>query len=115
MLFYRYKATPTAAAGTFSVKLSDGLPIKYSQIQPRQIQFTPMIMRQCLIRSASALTTFNATLYDFEGLPIRKWTGATQVINDLTETPIMGDVTLTVDTSSADEAYAVLLIVADER
>lgn len=115
MLFYRFSDTQTAVAGVWSVKLSKGLPLKYIDIQSPGLTFQPQMIAQVLIRSASTDTTYNATLTDFEGHVIRTWTLATEVVNDLTPTPVMGDVTLAVNTSSADEAFKILVILNDQR
>jgi hypothetical protein len=119
MLFYRLKATPTSTGGagssTWSVKLSALLPSAYVNIQPKQLVFQPMLIRQLLIRSASDDTTYNAKLTDFDGIDIRRWDTVTEVVNDLTETPIVGDVTISIDTGSVDEAYTLLCIIEDRR
>lgn len=64
---------------------------------------------QVYIKSASAGTTYNATVTDRDGVVVRKWTGATQIVNDLTPTPCEGIYTIAIDTASADEGFTVLV------
>ena len=115
MLFYRLRVDPIAAAATWSVKLSTLLPSAYVSIQPQQLVFQPMLMRQLYVKAATVGNTYDLTVTDYEGIEIRKFTAISQVYNDLTETPIVGDVTFTVTGSDLDEAFTLLVIVQDDR
>ena len=110
MTFFRYKRTPTPSAGVWSGYITDDLP---ETNRPDRYKLHPMFMRQLVIRSASSDTTFNAWLTDYEGIVIRKWTTATEVINDLTLTPIMGKTQITIDSASADEEFTVLAVLEE--
>lgn len=73
------------------------------------------LLNQVYIKSASADTTYNATLTDKDGVIVRKWDTATQVVNDLTPTPTEGVYTLGINTASADEAFTVLMMFMEGR
>ena len=115
MLFYRLRANPTASGGTWSVKLSDMLPSAYVTKQPSQLVFQPMLTRQIYVKATTPGNTYDLTVTDYEGIEIRRFVNISQVYNDLTETPIVGDITFTVTGSDADEAFTLLVIVEDRR
>lgn len=73
------------------------------------------ILRHIFVKSASALTTFDVLIYDRDNIPIRRFGGATQIVNDLTPTPVTdgGPITVSIENSSADENFIVLVCFAD--
>jgi len=73
------------------------------------------VLNQVYIKSASAPTTYNATLTDKDGIIVRKWDTATQIVNDLTPTPTEGVYTLGINTASADEAFTVMMSFMEGR
>lgn len=99
---FRWHQTPTVVGGAWSGIPTAELAANY--------KMRPCYMTQCLIRSATANTTFNATVTDDKGFIIRKADTATGVWNDLTPTPVVGNLTIGIDTSSVDEAYQVLIV-----
>lgn len=106
LLFYRFYKTPTPSAGSWSAKVSSDFDAAY-KMQPR-------ILRQILVRSASASTTFNAVLVDDNGVQIRRFLGATEISNDLTPTPILGDIEIQITGASVDEQFQVLMIFSNK-
>jgi hypothetical protein len=74
-----------------------------------------MLFKQIYVKATTVGNTYDLTLTDFENIEIRKFTDISQVYNDLTETPIIGDVTFTVTGSDFDEQFTLLAIVADDR
>jgi hypothetical protein len=77
-------------------------------------RMTPRFIRQVLVRSASNDTTFDVEVEDENGLDIRRFTTVTEVVNDVTPTPILGHITLRVKNASVDEPFKALLVFCDE-
>lgn len=93
MLTYIYEATAIVAGGTWS---GVTLPISGGQC------------KQVYMNSASASTTYNATMIDIKNRTIRSWTNNTQLINDLTSFPVYGTYTINITNSNTD-TFDVLL------
>jgi len=103
------------ADGTWSARLSDMLPSGYKSVQPRQLQFPPMLFRQVYCKAATVGNVYDLTITDYEDIQIRRFIDVSQIANDLTETPIVGDVTFTVTGSDLMEGFTLLAIVQDDR
>jgi hypothetical protein len=84
-------------------------------MQPNQLVFQPMLMRQIYCKAATVGNTYDLTVTDFDNIEIRKFSDISQVYNDLTQTPIVGDITFTVTGSDVDEQFTLLCIVQDDR
>lgn len=67
------------------------------------------LLRQVLIRSENGATTFDAMLIDNKDRVVRKWSTATEVVNDLTPQPVEGILTVAVENATADESFTVYL------
>jgi hypothetical protein len=102
-------------AGTWAVDLHDLLPPRYLEVQPKQIQFQPMLLRQIYVKSATSTNLYNLTLTDYEGVQIRRFEDITESWNDLTPTPVLGNITFTVTQSDYADEFTILAIVSDER
>lgn len=114
MTFYRYtRITPTVnIAGTWTGTLTDDLP---TIDRPDRYKLHPMFMRHLIVRSADPTTTFDVTVTDYESIPIRKFTTATEVVNDLTLTPIMGETTITIDNVAVNNDTFTVLAILEEN
>jgi hypothetical protein len=67
-----------------------------------------------MVRSATDTTTFDVIIEDEEGFEIRRFITATEIVNDLTPTPIRGYITIKIRNASVDELFKVLLVFCDE-
>jgi len=73
------------------------------------------LCNQIYVKSASALTTFDVIVTDKDGIQIRRWLTATEVVNDLTPVPTEGIYTIEIDNASADEEFTVLAVFMEGR
>lgn len=103
---FRWHKTPTVAGGTWSGVPTEDLSVTY--------KVRPCMMSQCLVRAATVTTEFDVDVVDDKGFIIRNATTATGVFNDLTPTPIVGDITITIKNSTVDEAFQVLIVLTTE-
>ena len=94
MHFHRY--SPTAA--TVSAEWSGNT-----------IKLNASLLRQIIVKAASASTVFTFTLTDNKDRIVRKWTDVTEVINDLTPMPAEGIYTAAISAATADEGFTVYL------
>ena len=74
----------------------------------------PAVMSQCYVRSASTDTTFDVIVEDDHGYEIRRFLTCTEVCNDLTLTPIIGDIKIKIENASASEDFKVLVTLTTE-
>jgi hypothetical protein len=93
MLVYRFEAFPTTIAGEW---------------QDNSLSIAGSYLSQLYVRSASALTTFDVHVIDYAGRTIRKFITCTEVLNDITDVPVTGIVTIKILNSSVDEPYEVM-------
>ena len=99
MLIYKYrpeekdKAVAITAGGTWSGNTED---IKG-------------LCHQVYVKSASAGTVFDVTITDGHDIDVRKITGNTNILNDLTPWVVSGIHTITISNATADEVFRVLL------
>ena len=88
---YPKNGTATPSAGTFSVVIP-------------MVQ-THGICKQVIVRSATSSTTFDVKIIDrFSNRPFYS-TSITGLINEPTDFPVFGDLTITVENASADEEF----------
>jgi hypothetical protein len=67
---------------------------------------------QLYVKSASVDTVFDIKV-ESKSVEVRKITGITNVINDLTKFPTSGVLTVTIENATADEAFTLLLVVEE--
>lgn len=75
--------------------------------------FSGGMCRQVYVKSASTDTTFDVTITDEHDIDVRKWTGQTYVVNDLTPFYVRGIYTIAISGATADEAFDVMMMVKD--
>ena len=92
-----HKFTPSAT--TASAGWSGNMPILS----------TGVICRQVYVKSATSSTVFDFTITDEDDIDVRTFTDITGVINDLTQTPLKGTITLAITNATADEGFTILL------
>jgi hypothetical protein len=93
MLIYRFEAFPTPIAGEW---------------QDNTLSIAGSYLSQLYVRSASDDTTFDVYVIDYAGRKIRKFITCTEVVNDVTDVPVTGIITIKILNSSKDEAYEVM-------
>ena len=71
------------------------------------------ICKQVYVKADSSDTTFDFIITDDDDVEQRKFESCTGVLNDLTEFPMRGVYTATLDNASADEAFTVRLYVLE--
>ena len=111
MLLNRWTKSVTPVAGVYTINPIDDSGLIGSGNY--KYKMNARMLNQVLVRSATPATTFDVSIEDFEGISIRAWTTAVGVINDLTPTPVVGNITLKITNASADEAFQLLLIWVD--
>jgi hypothetical protein len=72
------------------------------------------LCRHCFVKSSSADTTFTVAVEDKDGKQVRRYTGATQEVNDLTPFIAKGAYTLKIIGASKDEPFEVLMSFSNE-
>ena len=107
MLLYRYSQKPTTSGGKWSGNTNQPNPSNY-RMQGKYLQ-------HIYVRSKTSTTTFDVIIRDEEDFQIRRFLGATGIVNDLTPTPVMGPISISIENASVDEQFEVLLIFADVR
>jgi hypothetical protein len=114
MTFFRYvRTTPSIGiGGTWTGTITDDLP---TTTRPDRYKLHPLFMRHLLVRSTLTDTEFDVTVTDYESIPIRVFTTATQVVNDLTLTPIMGETTVTISNVAVNADTFTVLVVLEEN
>ncbi len=99
ILNHHQRDTLTTAAGTVAVN----------------IDVTHSMLRQIIVRAATATTTFDVTLTDIYSEVVLERTNILSALNELLEVPTYGNWTLTISNASADEAFAVKTIFNDKH
>lgn len=94
MLLYRLEANPTTVAGEW---------------QESAIEQAGHWLSQVYVRSATNTTTFDVDIIDYAGRVIRRFQGATELVNDITDTPVSGIVTIKIYNASVDEPFEVMM------
>lgn len=105
VLLERIYKTPTPSSGAWQYS---------TETEFRGHRMNPRFIRQILVRSTTSTTTFDVLIFDEEGVQIRRFITATEIVNDLTPTPIRGYITIAIANASVDEPFEVLLIFCDE-
>ena len=67
------------------------------------------LCKQVYVKSTTASTVFDVILYDSHNVAIRKFTDQTGSVNDLTEVPVRGIITVEIDNATRDEGFTVKL------
>jgi len=98
MSIYRVETSLTTASGSIS---GNTLPIGNG------------LCRQVLIYSANTDTTFDLSIIDNGNRTVRYWGNVTYQVNDLATFPMSGIYTVSINNSSADEPFTVLLGIQD--
>jgi len=93
MLIYRFEANPTTIAGTWS---------------DNTLSQAGHMLAQLYVRSASALTTFDVEVIDYASRKIRRFMTCTEVLNDITDVPVTGVITIKISNASKDEPFEVM-------
>jgi len=70
-------------------------------------------VNQVLVKSTTPATTFDVRIEDVNDTVIRRFTGNTGLLNDLTAFAIEGVITIIIYGSSADEDFEVLAVFAE--
>lgn len=99
MVVYRFEAFPTTVAGEW---------------QDNTLSIAGSYMEQLYVRSTTNTTTFDVHVIDYAGRKIRTFTTATEIVNDLTSTPVTGVVTIKILNGSVDEPYEVMACFVSE-
>ena len=68
--------------------------------------------KQVYVRSTIETTVFDVIITNKFGYVIRKFTGATGLVNDLTPFPVKGKYTIEIENATRNEAFEVLLCFA---
>lgn len=95
--------TPTPTAGSWT----------YTASSEYVLCSRERFIRQILCRTTTSTTTFDFVVTDANNVVIRQFLSATGVVNDVTPTPVTGDLTLTITNASVDEPFDVLVKLAD--
>ncbi len=95
---YIYKPSATTSSGSWTGKT---------------LKIVPGICFQLYAKAASSDSTFDIKIEDAYGVEIRKITGITEIVNDLTKLPVNGVLTLTIENASADESFTLQMTVEE--
>lgn len=93
MLVYRFEAFPTTIAG---------------QWQDNSLSQAGHFLAQLYVRSATNTTTFDVEVIDYAGRRIRKFITCTEILNDITDVPVTGIITIKILNASIDERFEVM-------
>lgn len=94
MLLYRFEAFPTPILG---------------QWQDNAIDQTGHFLAQTYVRAASTTTTFDVEVIDYAGRKIRRFLTCQEVLNDITDVPVSGIVTIKISNATVDEPFEVMM------
>lgn len=106
MWMERIRKTPTVSGGAWEFSTRD-------EYASPDYKMTPRFLSQIYVRAATATTTFDVLIIDENDFQIRRFITATEFVNDLTPTPIVGHIKIRIQNSTVDEAFQVLLIFTD--
>ena len=93
MLVYRFEAYPTTVAGEW---------------QDNTLSIAGSYLAQLYVRSATSTTTFDVEVIDYANRRIRRFITCTEVVNDITNVPVTGVLTVKILNSSVNEPYEVM-------
>jgi len=100
VLIYEIHISGTAASGAYSVNTA---------------KFDNVLLKQILLKSATATTTFGARLTDWKGNVVYETENlATGTLRAEMTVPLKGVVTIAIYSSSADEVFTGKVVVQEE-
>jgi hypothetical protein len=94
MLLYRFEANPTTIAGEWAGNAIDQ---------------AGHFLAQTYVRAASPTTKFDVAIIDYAGRIIRRFITCTEILNDITDVPVSGIVTLKITNATVDEEFEVMM------
>jgi len=94
MLLYRYEANPTTILGEW---------------QDNAIDQAGHFLAQVYVRAPSPLNTFDVEVIDYAGRKIRRFVTCTEILNDITDVPVDGIVTIKISNAAIDEQFEVMM------
>lgn len=94
MVIYRLEANPTTISGTWS---------------DNSLNIAGSYLSQIYVRSTTASTTFDVEIIDYAGRKIKRFVTATEIVNDISDVPVTGIITVKILNTSKDEPFEVML------
>lgn len=98
MLVHRFSPSATTASGSWS---------------GNTLRFSGAVCSQVLIKSDTSTTTFDVSIIDNGSRTIRRWKNIKDILNDLTQFPVVGVCTVNITNADADEPFTILLCFLD--